>query len=58
MTWAGPRYVQELATFLGPQNRTQGRCVVNYSNIILKIDRYPDNIFAFINSSNFKCPNI
>ena len=25
ITWAGPRCVQELATFLGPQNRTQGR---------------------------------
>ena len=27
ITWAGPRCVQELGTFLGPQNRTQGRCV-------------------------------
>ena len=26
ITWAGPRYVQELATILGPQNRTQGSC--------------------------------
>ena len=26
ITWPGPRCVQELATFLGPQNRTQGRC--------------------------------
>ena len=26
ITWASPRYVQELATILGPQNRTQGRC--------------------------------
>ena len=26
ITWAGPRCVQEAATFLGPQNRTQGRC--------------------------------
>ena len=34
------------------------KLLVNYSNIILKIDRYPDNIFAFINSSNFKCPDI
>ena len=25
-TWASPRYVQELATILGPQNRTQGSC--------------------------------
>ena len=30
MTWAGPRCVQELATFLGPQNRTQGRCDQQY----------------------------
>ena len=27
-TWASPRYVQELATILGPQNRTQGSCVM------------------------------
>ena len=26
ITWASPRYVQELATILGPQNRTQGSC--------------------------------
>ena len=26
ITWASPRYVQELATILGPQNRTQGWC--------------------------------
>ena len=26
ITWAGPRCVQELGTFLAPQNRTQGRC--------------------------------
>ena len=26
ITWAGHRSVQEAATFLGPQNRTQGRC--------------------------------
>ena len=30
ITWAGPRCVQELATFLGPQNRTQGRCGIRY----------------------------
>ena len=24
--WAGPRYVQELTTIVGPQNRTQGSC--------------------------------
>ena len=26
MAWAIPRYVQELTTILGPQNRTQGSC--------------------------------
>ena len=26
ITWAGPRYVQELGTFLGPENRTQRHC--------------------------------
>ena len=26
ITQASLRYVQELGTFLGPQNRTQGRC--------------------------------
>ena len=31
ITWASPRYVQELATILGPQNRTQGRCVAHYT---------------------------
>ena len=25
-TWASPRYVQELATILGPQNRIQESC--------------------------------
>ena len=28
ITWVGPRCVQEAAAILGPQNRTQGRCVV------------------------------
>ena len=26
ITWASLRYVQELTTILGPQNRTQGSC--------------------------------
>ena len=26
ITWAGPSCVQELGTFLAPQNRIQGRC--------------------------------
>ena len=29
ITWACLRCVQELTTILGPQNRTQGSCVVN-----------------------------
>ena len=29
ITWAGPRCVQELGTFLGPENRTQRRCEVH-----------------------------
>ena len=34
---AGPRCVQELGTILGPQNRTQGRCVsYQYAEIALK----------------------
>ena len=36
ITWAGPRCVQELGTFLAPQNRIQGRCVMR--------SRYNDNI--------------
>ena len=28
ITWAGPRYVQELGTFSGSQNRTQRGCVL------------------------------
>ena len=28
ITWEGPRYVQELGTFLGPENRTQRRCAL------------------------------
>ena len=28
ITWAGPTCVQEAAAILGPQNRTQGRCVL------------------------------
>ena len=28
-TWAIPRYVQELTTILGPQNRTQGSCALD-----------------------------
>ena len=31
ITWASPRYVQELTTILGPQNRTQGSCELQCS---------------------------
>ena len=31
ITWASPRYVQEAATILGPQNRTQGSCGLHAS---------------------------
>ena len=31
ITWASPRYVQELTTILAPQNRTQGSC--DYSTV-------------------------
>ena len=36
ITWACLRYVQELATILGPQNRTQGSCVSH----VLQWDTY------------------
>ena len=31
ITWASLRYVQELTTILGPQNRTQGSCELLHS---------------------------
>ena len=31
ITWAGPSCVQQLGTFLAPQNRIQGRCVDNFT---------------------------
>ena len=34
ITWPSPRYVQELATILGPQNRTQGRCGMLWCSLI------------------------
>ena len=33
ITWACLRYVQELTTILGPQNRTQGSCEL-FSNCL------------------------
>ena len=35
ITWAGPRCVQELATFLAPQNRIQGRCELVVAQLIV-----------------------
>ena len=47
-TWASPRYVQELATILGPQNRTQERCGV-FSTYFGSI-----SISSFFNRPQFK----
>ena len=35
ITQASPRYMQELATILCPQNRTQGSCVLDLFNFFL-----------------------
>ena len=35
ITWAGPRCVQEPATILAPQNRTQGRCVLYFDQFAM-----------------------
>ena len=35
ITWASLRYIQEAATILGSQNRTQGSCVLNMKNLFL-----------------------
>ena len=45
ITWACLRYVQELATILGPQNRTQGSCV-------LKVCQKYDTNFITINNTH------
>ena len=34
ITWASLRYVQELTTILGPQNRTQGSCDLLLDNLL------------------------
>ena len=39
ITWAGPTCVQEAAAILGPQNRTQGRCVC-YTDATILINSY------------------
>ena len=45
ITQAGPSCVQELGTFLGPQNRTQERCDIY---IILQLILRMVNIAAFM----------
>ena len=47
ITWAGPRYVQELGTFSGSQNRTQRGCV-QYQNI----PKIKNNIFKYFYTNN------
>ena len=42
ITWAGPRIVQELGTFLGPQNRTQRSC--EFLHNILSLTLHPSNL--------------
>ena len=37
ITQASLRYVQELGTFLGPQNRTQGHCVCILCRSVLQV---------------------
>ena len=37
ITWAGPRCVQEMGNILGPQNRTQVRCVSVLCNVKLSV---------------------
>ena len=45
ITWASPRYVQELATILGPQNRTQERCdTFNKYIILILMIRYSPRV--------------
>ena len=40
ITWVSPRYVQELTTILGPQNRTQGSCDILFPKSVLKETEY------------------
>ena len=40
ITWASPRYVQELTTILAPQNRIQGRCDVQNMGGAFEKERY------------------
>ena len=38
ITWAGPRYVQELGTFSGSQNRTQRGCVPLFRDVRMPVN--------------------
>ena len=54
ITQASPRYVHELTTILGPQNRTQGSCEQSRHVIFISPD-FPGDIIVFkrIFLSNF-----
>ena len=52
ITWASPRYVQELTTVLGPQNRTQGSCVLLIKYYVL-VYTFVVYIYDFISVHNF-----
>ena len=40
ITWASPRYVQELATILGPQNPTQRSCDNNFISLVKDMESF------------------
>ena len=42
ITWTCLRYVQEMATILGPQNRTQGSCAQCFLVFIV------ESLFVFV----------
>ena len=48
-TWASPRYVQELATILGPQNRIQGSCAIYDLGINIKIEELSLSPWIIVN---------
>ena len=49
ITWASLRYVQELTTILGPQNRTQGSCVLYFLIV-------PNIMILSHNNFHLSCP--
>ena len=52
-TWSSPRYVQELTTIWGPQNRIQGSCGYKMKNAIKK-----RTIFYVIYAKCFSYPSL